>query len=169
MDYLVNKNQDSLAFINTINSFMIKDTGNDPWEIKAGYKPDGTPVEDYNDLCFTAPFLVASACGDNSKWHEEVRDTVINYGDDVYYGDTIKMLCLIADDGGWLVPETTETYPFGDINMDGSFTVADIVLLQKYLIKKEILSIEQGKIANVYEDNKINCFDLVLLKNSYLS
>lgn len=169
MDYLVNKNQDSLAFINAINSFMIKDTGNDPWEIKAGYKPDGTPVEDYNDLCFTAPFLVASACGDNSKWHEEVRDTVINYGDDVYYGDTIKMLCLIADDGGWLVPETTETYPFGDINMDGSFTVADIVLLQKYLIKKEILSIEQGKIANVYEDNKINCFDLVSLKNSYLS
>ena len=79
------------------------------------------------------------------------------------------MLCLISDDGGWLVPETTETYPFGDINMDGSFTVADIVLLQKYLIKKEILSIEQGKIANVYEDNKINCFDLVSLKNSYLS
>ncbi|MDE6103544.1 MAG: dockerin type I repeat-containing protein, partial [Oscillospiraceae bacterium] len=166
MDYLVNQNEDALAFVNAINSFMIKDTNNDPWEIKAGYKPDGTQVEDYNDLCFTAPFLVAAACTDNAEWHDEIRDTVINYGDDVYYGDTIKMLCLIADDGGWLVPTKTETHPFGDINMDGTFSVTDIVLLQKYLIKAEMLSIEQGKIADVNKDNTINIFDLILLKRS---
>lgn len=169
MDYLVNQNEDALAFVTTINSFMIKDTNNDPWEIKAGYKPDGTQVEDYNDLCFTAPFLVSAACTDDTEWHDEVRDTVINYGDDVYYGDKIKMLCLIADDGGWLVPNKTETYPFGDVDMNGTFSVADIVLLQKYLIKAETLSIEQGKIADVNDDNAINIFDLILLKRSLIT
>lgn len=105
MDYLVNGNQNALAFASAINSFIIDFTNGDPWEIKAGYTPDGTPVEDYNDLCFTAPFMVSALCGDNTQWHDAVRDTVVNYGDDVYYGDTIKMLCLIADDGKWIVPE----------------------------------------------------------------
>lgn len=105
MDYLINGNQNALAFASAINTFIIDSTNGDPWEIKACYEPDGTPVEDYNDLCFTAPFMISALCGDNTQWHDAVRDTVVNYGDDIYYGDTIKMLCLIADDGKWIVPE----------------------------------------------------------------
>ncbi len=164
MDYLINGNSNALAFAEMINSFIISSTGGDPWEIKAGYKPDGTPFEDYNDLCFTAPFLVSAVCGNNNEWYNEVRDVVVNYGDDVYFGDTIKMLCMIVADGGWIVPDSEKTVLIGDINLDGSVTLADSVLLQKFLLKKETLSGEQAKAADINNDGTINCFDWILLK-----
>ncbi len=164
MDYLVNSNKDALAFANAINSFIINSTGNDPWEVKAGYTPDGTPIEDYNDLCFTAPFLISSACGENNNWHDAVRDTVINYGDDVYYGDTIKMLCLIADDGGWIVPKSKETDIMGDVNSDGEFSIADAVMLQKWLMNDGTLI--NWKAGDFWQDDIINSFDLCLMKKA---
>ncbi len=171
MDYLVNGNEDALAFARTITNFMIQDTGGDPWEIMAGYTPDGTSFEEYNDLCFTAPFLVAAACTDETAWHDEVRSVVLNYGDDVYYGDTIKMLCLIADDGAWIVPESGQEPQvlLGDVNLDGSVSVADAVLLRKYLVGIEILSQEQLAHADVHADAKVNVYDLSALKTRLLS
>lgn len=105
MDYLINGNEDALAFAEMLNGFILDSTDGEPQRIRAGYKLDGTPIENYEELCFTAPFMIAAACGTNQEWHDSIRNTVINYGDDVYYGDSIKMLCLIVDDGGWIVPE----------------------------------------------------------------
>lgn len=73
--------------IDALNQFIRKQTGGDPWEIRAGYTLDGKPTADYNDLCFTAPFLVAAKYSDDSTWTEELRDCVVNYGDDTYFGD----------------------------------------------------------------------------------
>jgi endo-1,4-beta-D-glucanase Y len=105
MDYLINGNEDALAFAEMLNGFILDSTDGEPQRIRAGYKLDGTPIENYEELCFTAPFMIAAACGTNQEWHDSIRNAVINYGDDVYYGDSIKMLCLIVDDGGWIVPE----------------------------------------------------------------
>ncbi len=126
MDFLINGNTDALAFAEAINSFMMNASNGDPWTVKAGYTPDGTAIEDYNDLCFTAPLLISAKCTGNTEWHDKIRNTVLNYGDDVYYGDTIKMLCLIVDDGCWIVPETKKTgVILGDANCDGKVTIAD--------------------------------------------
>ncbi len=62
MDYLYGKNDNAVSFAKTINSFIIRSANSNPENIKAGYKPDGTAVEDYNDLCFTAPFLISASC-----------------------------------------------------------------------------------------------------------
>lgn len=104
MDYLYGHNSDALAFAETLNSFIQNSTDKDPENIKAGYTLSGTSYEDYNDLCFTAPFLISAACEGKNKWHDVLRENILDYGDDVYYGDTIKLLCLIADDNGWIVP-----------------------------------------------------------------
>ena len=170
MDYLINGNEEALAFAQTITEFMQKDSGGDAWEIKAGYTPEGTAVESYNDLCFTAPFLVAAACTDETEWHDEVRSVVLNYGEDVYYGDTIKMLCLIADDGAWPVPEDGEGADglSGDVNLDGKVSVADAVLLRKYLVKLETLTQEQMKNADVCTDCTVNVYYLAALKTLLL-
>lgn len=162
MDYLINKNENALAFSETLNSFITDSTGRNPWEIKAGYKPDGTPFEDYNDLCFTAPFLICAGCSGSSKWHDDLRDVILNYGDDVYFGDTIKMLCLISDDGGWIVPETDNAIK-GDVNSDGSFDISDIIIMQKCLIFAGSLSDYEAGDINC--DNIINICDLALMKN----
>lgn len=162
MDYLINGDADAKRFADTINSFIKKSTGSDPWEIKAGYTPDGNAVEYYNDLCFVAPFLVAASCGDDRSWETIVRDTVVNYGDDVYYGDTIKMLCLISADGGFIVPEAAACVT-GDVNGDGRLSLADAVMLQKYIAAGGTLNNPDA--GDVTNDGKINILDLCEMKN----
>lgn len=162
MDYLINGNEDALNFANTINSFIINSTDGDPYNIIAGYKLDGTPIEDYDDLCFTAPFLVSAGCGSDDEWHSELRDVVVNYGDDVYFGDTIKMLCLIVDDGGWIVPQFSGEEILGDVNDDGEFSIIDLIMLQKWLVNAEELV--NWRSGDVNKDNKVNIADLSQMK-----
>ncbi len=167
MDYLINKNSDAKKFSDTITSFISKATNGDPSEIKAGYKLDGTPIEDYDDLCFTAPFMIAAACGDNTEWHDDVRDTVLSYGEDVYFGDTIKMLCLMIDDGGWIVPENQEESIIGDVNVDGEFSIADVVSMQKYILGIE--SPDNIKAGDINGDESTDVFDLCIMKKMIIS
>lgn len=56
----------------------------------------------------------------------------------------------------------------GDINLDGIFDVADIKLLQDYLVCRETLTAEQGAVADVCADGVLDVFDLSVLKRMYL-
>ena len=150
--------------IDALNQFIRKQTGGDPWEIRAGYTLDGKPTADYNDLCFTAPFLVAAKYSDDSTWTEELRDCVVNYGDDTYFGDTIKMLCLIVYADQWQVPDTGADTLRGDVNLDGSVNMQDMVLLLRYLLHAEPLSKEQAVQADLYADGTVNGLDLCRLR-----
>lgn len=56
----------------------------------------------------------------------------------------------------------------GDLNDDGVFTVSDIVLLQKWLINEENAELSKPESADMNKDNRINIFDLSLLKEEFL-
>ncbi|MGN0630769.1 MAG: cellulase family glycosylhydrolase, partial [Ruminococcus sp.] len=56
----------------------------------------------------------------------------------------------------------------GDINGDGSFTVSDIVLLQKWLISEDNTEPLDCDAADINKDNRINIFDLSLLKEEFI-
>ena len=56
----------------------------------------------------------------------------------------------------------------GDVNLDGIFDVADIKLLQDYLVCRETLTAEQGAVADVCTDGVLDAFDLCVLKRMYL-
>ena len=168
MDYLINGNEDALKFANAINNFIISKTGGDPWNIMAGYAPDGTTISDWNDLCFDAPFLISAACGDNMNWHDSVRDMILNYGEDVYFGDTITMLCLIVDDGCWIVPESINMSIPGDVNADGTFNISDVVMMQKWLLAVPDVKLEDWKAGDLCNDNILNVFDLCLMKRELI-
>lgn len=165
MDYLINDNKDALAFANVIDDFMMNKVNGDPWEIMAGYTPSGMAIEDYNDLCFVAPLLISAKCGNNTQWHDEIRDVLLNYGDDVYYGDTIKMLCLIVDDGGWIVPTAIKETLTGDVNDDGEFDIADLVIMINWLIGNG--NLPNWKAGDLNNDNRIDVFDYCLMKNEF--
>lgn len=64
---------------------------------------------------------------------------------------------------------TTTTLPdkiIGDVNTDGTFTLLDIVAMQKYILHiGELADVNAG---DVCEDGKINVFDLVAMKNIML-
>lgn len=166
MDYLVNDNENALAFANAINNFMADSTNGDPWEVMAGYTPTGTAIEDYNDLCFVAPLLISAKCSEDTQWHDAVREVVLDYGDDVYYGDTIKMLCLIIDDGGWIVPtKKGQGNVVCDVNNDGIFDIADLVAMQKYINNNGVLS--DWKAGDLNGDNRIDVFDFCLMRGEF--
>ena len=51
----------------------------------------------------------------------------------------------------------------GDCNNDGKFTIADIVMLQKWLLNDGTV-LDNWKAADLYEDDMLNVFDLALMK-----
>lgn len=55
----------------------------------------------------------------------------------------------------------------GDINTDGTFTVADVVILQKWLLYSGSLS--NWEAADMCEDGRLNVFDLCIMKKELLN
>lgn len=60
----------------------------------------------------------------------------------------------------------------GDINADGSFNIADIVMLQKWLLGVSDVTLPNWKAGDLCEDGKLNVLDLCMMKcklveNSY--
>lgn len=53
----------------------------------------------------------------------------------------------------------------GDCNNDGQFSVADIVMLQKWLLNDGTV-LDNWKVADLYEDDMLNVFDLALMKKN---
>ena len=62
---------------------------------------------------------------------------------------------------------TTETVE-GDVNNDGTFTIADVVLLQKWILTKPDATLKNWKAGDLCEDNIINVFDLCLMKQNII-
>ncbi|MDE6731213.1 MAG: hypothetical protein K2J71_10625 [Oscillospiraceae bacterium] len=164
MDYLINQNETAKIYAEQISNFMKTTTNSDPWEIMAGYHMDGTAFEDYSDLCFTAPVLLAAKATGDIQWHDQLRDVIVNYGDDVYYGDTIKLLCLMADDTDYSNNSSNPSDdPIrGDVNADGEFSLVDLISMQKWLHSQGTLA--DWKAGDLDHDGKITVYDFCLMK-----
>lgn len=52
----------------------------------------------------------------------------------------------------------------GDVNADGQFTVSDVVLLQKWILAVPNVELTDWKAADLCEDNRLDVFDLCLMK-----
>lgn len=57
----------------------------------------------------------------------------------------------------------------GDINNNGAFNVSDVVLLQKWLLAVPDTHLENWKAADFCEDNRIDVFDLTLMKRALIN
>ena len=57
----------------------------------------------------------------------------------------------------------------GDVNADGTFSVADVVLLQKWLLAVPETHLADWEAADVCEDEKIDVFDLAMMKRILLN
>lgn len=56
----------------------------------------------------------------------------------------------------------------GDVNLDGAVNIADLVLLQKYLLRIGTLTAEQGFNGDMDGDNTLDIFDNVLLRRELI-
>ncbi len=57
----------------------------------------------------------------------------------------------------------------GDVNGDGEFSVADVVLLQKWLLAVPYTQLADWKAGDFYDDGKLDVFDLCLMKRELLA
>ena len=57
-------------------------------------------------------------------------------------------------------PETLR----GDVNADGSVTVADLVLMQKYLLGDKSAELADWKAGDLCEDDRVDVFDFCILR-----
>ncbi len=64
--------------------------------------------------------------------------------------------------------DPTPDYVSGDVNADGSFDVTDVVALQKWLLAVPDTSLANWKAADLCEDDKLDVFDLCLMKRELL-
>ncbi len=89
---------------------------------------------------------------------------------------TISVACMPLEDGetqpAWLpnvtaISDWTQTVR-GDVNADGSCTVADAVALQKWLLAASDAAPLDGKAADLTGDGRLNAFDLAVLKRELL-
>jgi len=64
--------------------------------------------------------------------------------------------------------ETDFPVLMGDVNADGSFNVADVVLLQKWLLAVPNTDLANWKAADFYDDQILNVFDLCLMKRALI-
>ena len=62
-----------------------------------------------------------------------------------------------------------QTIVMGDVNLSNDVTIADAVLLSKYLITAADLNAEQAKRGDLNDDRKLNALDLTLLKRQIIS
>lgn len=101
--------------------------------------------------CFLSSDIHAALEKINVDYTDLNRISIIPYGGEI----TIKNIDL-------LTKENESTIISGDVNDDGILNIADVVMMQKYLINTGILN--NWKAGDLYEDNCIDSFDLCLMK-----
>ena len=56
----------------------------------------------------------------------------------------------------------------GDVNDDSAFNVADAVALQRWLLADPSAELKNWRNGDFYKDNKLNVFDLCLMKRKLI-
>lgn len=88
-----------------------------------------------------------------------ITDNIIRDCDEYIIGKHCSNLLLDAN----------RFIPKGDVNADGQFTVADAVLLQKWLLGTHDTKLPDWKAGDFCEDNRLNVFDFCLMRNALIN
>ncbi len=137
-------------FTDTINDIVINDNGESyiTFSENGSYQFSGT---DYY-------------AGDEAKnlSHYEVGDVIsvkFTYNKDTSAIINIEYLNLIED-----IRKVK-----GDVNNDGVFNVADLIMMQKWLLAVPDTTLANWKAGDLYENDRLDVFDLCLMKRELLN
>ena len=130
--------------INTIHSEIFENDGID--EVPDGYMPQGP---NYTALKTYSRF--AAKCYIDSQ-----NDWVCN--EHTVYGNASLVYLLAAASG--------EITVIGDVNADGDFNIADLVMLEKFLLGAGTLT--DWQVGDLYNDGKLDVFDLIVMRKEFV-
>jgi hypothetical protein len=107
-DYLITVDNRAKGQLSTLNAWIRKTTKNDPSNIMAGYKLDGSKaIADYEDISFAAPLMVSAMVdSSNQEWLNKLWDynAAVKTEEDLYFGNNLRLLSMIVVSGNWWSP-----------------------------------------------------------------
>ena len=137
-----------------------------PWEIFRVYTPNDQPYTNsliLNDKVFV-PIMNSSWDGPALEVYEEAMPDHIILPFTGSWESTDALHCRAKG-----IPDLNfMQYDDGDINMDQTINVLDIVLTVNYVLGTEDLSVSQIQIADINNDEIVNILDIILIVNLIL-
>ncbi len=98
------------------------------------------------------------------------KEAFLNCSAEIKVNDNTETLkCLKENNIEYTLLKNEISSPNGDINKDGSFSIADVVLFQKWLLNFSEANLSDWKAADYNNDNKLDVLDLCIMKNELLS
>lgn len=98
--------------------------------------------------------------------YDDETDTYIKQEDFIIYGFAETAAETYANENNITFIALKDVK--GDVNADGTFNVADVVLLQKWLLDVPDTHLQNWKAADFCEDNILNSFDICLMKRKLI-
>ena len=77
-----------------------------------------------------------------------------------------EVYCVSLDSAGISSDIKEETVIKGDVNADGVFSINDVIIFKKWLLGVSGVELTNPKAADFLEDDKLNAFDLKLMKSA---
>lgn len=132
---------------NIFSGIYSRDAKLNPYKCPDGYVTEGANSYDnrhlskYNGKCYM---------DSDAEW---------TTNENTIYGNA-AMILLTAS----VMARTESGKVIGDVNADGEFSIADVVLLQKWLLAVPDVQLADQEAADMREDGKLNIFDLCVMK-----
>lgn len=107
MDYIIYGDDRAVGALNKLNNWLKTSTYNNPGNISGGYFLDGRSIFSWSDMAFTAPFGVSAMVdAQHQEWLDAMWQQIVSesIGNGAYFGNSIKMVCLITMSGNWWTP-----------------------------------------------------------------
>ena len=112
---------------------------------------------------YTVVFMVGNDVVGTSRFY--LKDGKLYNAE--YSGDyelTLKNAQTIA----FIPSDDAVEFTKGDVDLNGIVSIADVVLLQKYIHKTQSINPSQFNIADINEDGMVDVFDLGILKRKFM-
>ena len=105
LDAIVSGEPRARTAVGKIETWMRGATAGDPTAIRDGYKLDGTVTGTAAELSFVAPAMVGAMLDTTPRvWLTALWDETAARGVAEYYGDSLKLLAMIAASDNWWAP-----------------------------------------------------------------
>jgi endoglucanase len=129
VDYLVNGDARAKTAADKINTWLKTKTSNNINNIESGYKLDGTTLnQNYRHLAYIAPFAVGAMVNTSHQtWLNDlwtyIKNAPIGNNGNGYYGDIIKMQCMIIISGNYWMPQSGSLAVSQNVFLNDKFAI----------------------------------------------
>lgn len=158
-NYLLGANPISFSYVsgngencveNIFSGIYSRDKLLDPYQIPAGCFTEGTNIYDNRHLSkFDGKCYIDS-------------DGEFTTNENTLYGNAAMVLLMAS------VMSQSQESIIGDVNSDGEFNIADVVVMQKWVLAVPGAVLADWKAGDLCEDSRIDSFDLCLMRRELL-